>query len=255
MATKKKSYLIDHRLPKGWKDLQNKVAEILTEIGFKTEIEKDINTVRGIVNIDVFSVDESQSPSIIYLCECKHWEKLVPKTIVHSFRTVVSDYGANFGIIISKKGFQKGAFKAAKYTNIELVDWFDFQDMFIEKWFPAISHNIYNKYEALTDYTEPLISSSLIKKLDQFDKEKVEKFHKLRRKYLIIGAALLNLGFGRILQTKQKLEFPRVLYIPTEKQNKFKQETFYSLRDYTNCLISYCKIGLKEFDELFRSDV
>lgn len=256
MANKKRnSCLIDHRLPKDWKDLQNKVAEILTEAGYKTEIGKDIKTVRGIVNIDVFSVDESQSPNIIYLCECKYWERPLPKTIVHSFRTVVSDYGANFGIIISKKGFQKGALEAAKYTNIELVDWFDFQDMFIEKWLPAIIQNIYEEYKALTDYADPLISPSLIKKLNQFGKDKVEKFYKLHRKYAIIGVQLVSLRFERFFQIKQKLESPLILHIPIGKQNKFKQETFDSLRDYINCLISYCKMGLEEFNRLFKNCV
>jgi hypothetical protein len=41
--------------PKDWKDLQNKVAKYLCELGYGTEIEKDIQTVREIINIDVYA--------------------------------------------------------------------------------------------------------------------------------------------------------------------------------------------------------
>ena len=138
--------MIDHRLPNDWKDLQEKVAQILSDIGYETEIEKDIPTARGKVNVDVFAVDKSQSPNVCYICECKYWENKIPQTVVHSFRTVVQDYGANFGIIISKNGFQEGSYEAVNKTNISLVDWFGFQKMFEAKWLPAISERVYGSF-------------------------------------------------------------------------------------------------------------
>ncbi|MDP2952194.1 MAG: hypothetical protein Q8O76_02615, partial [Chloroflexota bacterium] len=65
----------------------------------KAEIDKEIETARGAVKIDVYAEDGRQKPSIIYLCECKHWRSGVTKTVVHAFRTVVSDYGVNWGLI------------------------------------------------------------------------------------------------------------------------------------------------------------
>jgi len=248
--------MIDHKLPKGWKDLQHKVAEIFSDIGCKTETDKKIQTVRGTVNVDVFSTDESQSPSIVYLCECKHWEKRIPKTIVHSFRTVVQDFGANFGIIISKKGFQKGAYEAAKNTNIKLVGWFDFQDMFEEKWLPAISQKVYNECETFIDYTEPIITTFIAKKFEQLgeDRNRIQKFQKLRKKYMTIGFLIVALRFGNsFVDIKQK--FPLVLEAPSEEQNESKRTKLRSLREYVDYLVLWAKEGLREFNELFGESV
>ena len=247
--------MIDHKLPRDWKDLQQKVAEIFTDIGYKTEIGKDIKTVRGRVNVDVFSTDETHSANIVYLCECKHWDKRIPKTVVHSFRTVVQDFGANYGIIISKKGFQRGAYEAARNTNVKLVDWFGFQDMFEEKWLPAISEKLYNEFQALIDYTEPLIPSSIMRKLDQLSEDKIRRLRKLREKYMNIGASILHLQFGRLYEDiRQKLKFPLVVQVPTEEKNGFRTAKLHCLREYVNYLTFWGKKGLKEFNELFNED-
>lgn len=186
--------MIDHQLPKDWKDLQEKVAEILRDVGYTTETEKKLDTVRGPVEVDVFSEDTTQSPNIIYVCECKYWVKKVPKEVVHSFRTVMQDFGAHYGIIISKKGFQKGAFTAARNTNIALKDWFGFQEMFEDKWWPAISVKIYNQFDTLIRYTDIAPSNFKKRKWDQIgdDNIKGKKFAELLRKYDKIGDAILG---------------------------------------------------------------
>ncbi len=58
----------------------------------------------------------------------------MPKTVVHAFRTVVTDDGANIGFMISRSGFQKGAYEAAEKSNVHLVDWYEFQALFLERW-------------------------------------------------------------------------------------------------------------------------
>ncbi len=243
--------MIDHQLPKLWKELQQKVAEIFEEIGYKTEIEKEIKTVRGQVKVDVFSVDETQTPDIVYICECKHWERLIPKTIVHAFRTVVQDFGANLGIIISKKGFQRGAHEAARNTNIKLVDWFGFQEMFEEKWLSAISETVYNKFQALIDYTEPLVPNYIDRRIDQLGKEKtIPKFLKLRRKYTIIGMMILHIKFGRFYEKPEdRIKFPRALPVPIDR-NVTKTTEIHSFREYINYLMFWGKKGLEEFGKL-----
>lgn len=126
--------IITRTMPRDWKDLQQQVAEILKECGLETYLERTISTVRGTVEIDVYAEDKDQKPVATYLCECKHWKSSVPKTIVHSFRTVVSDYGANFGFIISSKRFQSGAYEAARKSNVKLLTWIEFQELFVERW-------------------------------------------------------------------------------------------------------------------------
>jgi restriction system protein len=54
--------------------------------------------------------------------------------VIHSFRTVVSDIGANIGYIIAPSGFQSGSVNASEFTNIKLVTWEEFQNEFEETW-------------------------------------------------------------------------------------------------------------------------
>lgn len=114
----------------------------------------------------------SIQPEIVYLCECKHWARAVPQSIVDGFRTVVQDYGANWGIIISLKGFQKGAYHSARNSNIKLLSWLEFQDLFEDRWIqnyfiPTLSA----ESDVLIEYTEP-INSRIFRKADLLSIEK-----------------------------------------------------------------------------------
>jgi len=52
--------------PKDWKYLQQKVGQVFEEMGCHVEVEKDINTIRGRVNIDVYVEDKRSKPTMIY---------------------------------------------------------------------------------------------------------------------------------------------------------------------------------------------
>ncbi len=84
----------------------------LSESGLSVEIEKTVVTTRGSVNIDVYAEDPEQNPTTRYICECKLWRNRIPKDVVHALRTVVADFGANWGFVISQEGFQTGAHEA-----------------------------------------------------------------------------------------------------------------------------------------------
>lgn len=120
--------------PQDWRELQARVAAILTECGMQTEIEKAVMTARGAVEIDVYAVDSHRAPPLAYVCECKHWRARVQQAVVHSFRTVLADCGAHCGLLISMAGFQAGAKRVAQHTNIRLLTWRDFQELFMERW-------------------------------------------------------------------------------------------------------------------------
>src|SRR5688572_11853633 len=109
--------------PDNWRALQNQTATILRECGFHVEIEKTISTARGPVQIDVLAEDRAQPTNVVYVCECKLWRRRVPKTVVHSFSSVVANSGANVGLIISSSAFQSGAREAATFTNVRLLSW------------------------------------------------------------------------------------------------------------------------------------
>lgn len=128
--------------PKTWNDLQSLVAKAFQEMGCEASIEKPIMGVRGTTAIDVYVQDTTREPAIITLCECKHWSKKVPKTVVHAFRTVVSDNGSHVGILISKVGFQSGAYRAAESSNIHLYNWLEFQKAYETRWTNSIAVQI-----------------------------------------------------------------------------------------------------------------
>ena len=116
--------------PENWVDLQDKVAYILRICEYNVETPKKIMAVRGNIEVDVYA----ESPDMLIICECKYWESNIPQNVILGFRTVVEDIGANKGIIISKNGFQDGAYKNSKNTNIELKTWVEFIKSYKEKY-------------------------------------------------------------------------------------------------------------------------
>jgi hypothetical protein len=64
-----------------------------------------------------------------------------------TFRTVMADTGAHRGYIISRAGFQSGAFEATANTNIDLVTFAKLQEIFSDRWRIAMG-------ERLTPYTD-----------------------------------------------------------------------------------------------------
>ena len=98
--------------PDDWRALQDMTGQLFAEIGCNVQVGRNLQTIRGAKEIDVYVRDEGVAPPATYLCECKHWKRAVPQEIVHAFRAVLGDAGAHRGFIISSIGFQQGAFEA-----------------------------------------------------------------------------------------------------------------------------------------------
>lgn len=126
--------MITKNIPNNWRNLQLECRRILRECGFKVEMEKKLQTARGFVVVDIYAEEHINNRKNIMICECKLWNKKIPQREIHAFRTVISDIGANVGIIISKNGFQSGAYKANNFTNIKLVNWQEFEELFLKEW-------------------------------------------------------------------------------------------------------------------------
>lgn len=124
--------------PGTWQELQGMVGQLFTEIGCVVEICKIVKLVRGAKEIDVYVEDPMSTPPSTYLCECKFWNKPIPQEVVHAFRTVVADFGANQNFIIAKVGFQSGSIKAVENTNVKLLTFDDLQKMFFNRWLPSM---------------------------------------------------------------------------------------------------------------------
>lgn len=169
--------------PTDWKDLQSSVAETLKAIGFEVEIEKNIITPRGSVEIDVWAQDNSGNEPITYLIECKNWNKKIPQTVVHSLTTVMHETGANVGYLISKKGIQSGAEGYLQKTNIKALSYSEFESLYFSSWWGCFMNLLSGSYvDRLLQYTEP-INSFRQRKVDALDKESIARYSFLKEEY------------------------------------------------------------------------
>lgn len=121
--------------PENWKDLQNKVGEILRQCNFKVDIERKIKSIRSEIEIDVYAEENIDNRRYLILCECKMWNSNIPQLYVHGLRTVINDIGANKGYIITTSDFQKGSINSVENTNVELLNWQEFQKEFFKSWY------------------------------------------------------------------------------------------------------------------------
>jgi restriction system protein len=144
--------------PESWRDLQEETARILRECGFSVEVEKVVETARVSVELDVYAEESVDGRRYSIVCECKHWRSRVPQTVIHGFRTVVGDLGANLGLIVASSGFQAGATHAAAYTNLRLVSWEEFQTEFERTWLKRyLEPTVTKRCDPLLTYSEPIL--------------------------------------------------------------------------------------------------
>jgi restriction system protein len=255
--------IIEHGQPANWRALQDQVGRILEESGFVVEVDEELAIARGKVAVDVIAQDPLSSPPLLYVCECKYWSRRVPKTVVHAFRTVVSDLGANVGLIISCRGYQSGASEAAQYTNVRLLTWQEFQELFVERWYekhfvPALR----SVAEPLVDYTEP-INSRVFRKADALDSSRQEQFRELRSVYndlaflalplylRLPGLAALSAGVRRRvgLPLRSSLRVQVSTATPSVSNDLLDCDNY---RQLLEMLSQKIEKGVDEFDLLFR---
>jgi len=149
--------MLTTRTPDTWQDLQNEVGRILAECGFVVQIEHPLPLARGQADIDVYAEENINGRRYVLLCECKFWKAAIPQAVIHSFRTVTTDAGANVGYIISLNGFQAGALQAVEQTNIKLVKWDAFLAEFEATWLSAyFVPTVTDELDPLMTYVEPL---------------------------------------------------------------------------------------------------
>lgn len=111
-----------------WKEFQEETANIFRAAGCKAEIEAKVNGVRGSHKVDVYVTFTKYGIDCSWVIECKNWNSNVPKEKVAALQGIVSDIGADKGVIISKLGFQSGAIKLARSSNITLTSLEDLKD-------------------------------------------------------------------------------------------------------------------------------
>ena len=105
-----------------WKELQVAVGELFKSVGCSAEVDKKIEGARGEHCIDVYVQFNMLSVSCVWIIECKNWNSNIPKEKVLALQSIVQDVGADKGVLVSSKGFQRGAIRCAKNSNIILTN-------------------------------------------------------------------------------------------------------------------------------------
>lgn len=181
---------IEAQLPRTWQELEAVVGRILAECGYDVEVQKHVPLARGSADIDVWADDHSSPPNVIAV-ECKRWTTAVPQNVVHAFRAVVGDSGANTGLLISAAGFQSGAIEAAKYSNVRLLTWEEFQAMFVERWYRTyMAPRLFEHAGPLIEYTEP-INSRIARRERELDEGALARLRDLRERHAALGIGLM----------------------------------------------------------------
>jgi len=116
-----------------WKQLQVEVAKLFNEVGCSTQENVKIPGARGEHNIDVYVKFDKFSFNCVWIIECKNWNSNITKEKVLALQSIVQDIGADKGIIVAKQGFQSGAIKCARKTNVILTNFDDLKDYITEE--------------------------------------------------------------------------------------------------------------------------
>ena len=149
--------MISEVIPADWQTLEESTADLLTKAGLAVEHGLTVSLARGQSAVDVVGVETVTGRKHTIFCECKRWQANVPQEVVHAFRTVVADGGANVGYIISSSGFQRGAYEAAKNTNVRLTTWDEFQSEFEPAYYERYFRRaLRDRVDSLVSFTEPL---------------------------------------------------------------------------------------------------
>lgn len=258
--------MIDPAYPSDWRELQAGVCRLFREIGLNSVIEKTLTTPRGVVEVDVYAVDEASVDKIQYIVECKNWHEAIPKTVVHAFTTVMHETGANLGFIVSQKGLQSGAVAYTENTNIIGLTYLELQQRYMPVWWERyFCPHLGDAADVLMDYVEPF-NITRSKKLDAMSDEDVDRWRKLVAKYGEFGSTLSFFNMGRYQNLRENPKsMGTLLDVPSSveefrsrllrvicRHHEFTSETFRELLEELRRVLA---AAVQEFLDLFREDI
>lgn len=243
--------MITRSAPDSWRALQTDVGRILSECGFAVEVEKKVDSARGSVELDVYAEETVRGRPYVIACECKFWKSRISQAVIHGFRTVIQEIGANVGYIISMEGFQSGAVAASELTNLKLLTWEEFQNLFEESWFEEFfTKRIHEKLDGLMTYAEPFLPAWFEKMTDE-DKS---RYFSLKEQHDLFGVVMQSLGpYSRLLRKEPIPSLPlrdRLKPDPILNTipNHILDETAY--RELLVASVAYGESALAEFNAL-----
>lgn len=232
--------------PKDWIDLQNRVAYVLSQCGYIVETPRNVSTSRGTVEVDVYAQNEYMT----IVCECKLWESKVPQNIIFAFRTVVADIGANKGIIVSKKGFQAGAYENVHHTNIELYSWNEFEERYMDNYLKGTIKKYLQVKSRLYRIADN--KSEYLSYFDVLDKNNQRKAYRLQDKLMEAVLTLTPMCFMLQYGDTQGTGWDRaeIDNLICQVATKFDHE-FLSYMDFFAYIKNEISTSIKGLEELY----
>jgi len=112
-----------------WRQYQHDVADFYRSLGMDAEVDvRALAGARATHDIDVLVKSKVGGQTITWVVECKQWKRPVPKERVLALQAIVSDLGADRGILMAESGFQAGAYRAAVSSNTTLTSLSDLRE-------------------------------------------------------------------------------------------------------------------------------
>jgi hypothetical protein len=141
--------------PVPWREYQQRSAEFFRRLGLTATIEHAVEGARATHAVDVFVEGKYHGIQFKWIVECKAWASSVPKEKVMTLAAIVQDVGADRGFLLSEKGFQSGAVRAAGKTNITLTSLADLgeatQEHFVDAAIGAVNWRRFKAYNRLRE--------------------------------------------------------------------------------------------------------
>jgi len=107
-------------MAEGWSQYQEEAAAFFRTLGWSAETNVTLKGVHTEHDVDVVAKSRQAGFEVTWIVECKLWTTRVTKNHVLALRTIVSDLGADRGLLLAENGFQSGAVEAAALTNVHV---------------------------------------------------------------------------------------------------------------------------------------
>jgi len=131
-------------MSKTWQSYQDDSAEFFRSLGFTATVNAVVEGARGKHEIDVLVEFTHAGALTRWIIECKYWKSAIRKEKVLALQSIAQDVGADRAFLLSEKGFQSGAVRVARNTNITLTNLEDLQasgrDFALQTKLRAVAH-------------------------------------------------------------------------------------------------------------------
>ena len=112
-----------------WKEYQEEAAKFFRSLGLSATVECHVEGVRGEHDVDVYVEGDLHGINFKWVVECKAWKSNIPKEKAMVLMSIVQDVGADRGFLLSETGFQSGAIRAVRGSNITLTSLDDLREL------------------------------------------------------------------------------------------------------------------------------